>query len=190
MEAMSESRPVQPAGDRGPGAAAGRAVGAGRTGSVHQVNVSPGGVPKLPVPRAHVHRLGLEGDGHATPEPIHGGPDRAVCLYCVEAIARVAADGHTAFPGAYGENLTLQGIDWAELEPGDRLFVGDGGLEIELVKYVTPCAELQEYFLDGRIARVSHTVHPEDARWYARVLVEGSVAPGDGVLVTPIRARR
>jgi MOSC domain-containing protein YiiM len=39
----------------------------------------------------------------------HGGPTAAVCLYAVEALARVAADGHEAFPGAYGENLTVEG---------------------------------------------------------------------------------
>jgi MOSC domain-containing protein YiiM len=153
----------------------------GRAGRVHQVNVSPGGVPKLPVPVAQVHRLGLEGDGHREPEPIHGGPDGAVSLYCVEAIARVAADGHTAFPGAFGENLTLEGLDWAALRAGDRLAIGDAGLEIELTKNAAPCTTLQHYFADGRFARISHKVHPEDARWYARVLREGPVAPGDRV---------
>ena len=157
----------------------------GRVGRVHQVNVSQGGVPKLPVGRARVHRLGLEGDGHNEPERIHGGPDGAVSLYCVEAIARVAADGHTAFPGAFGENLTLEGIDWAALRAGDRLAIGDGGLEIELVKNASPCTTLQHYFRDGRFARVSQKVHPEDARWYARVLGEGPVAPGDRVVVSP-----
>jgi hypothetical protein len=56
----------------------------GRTGRVHQVNVSKGGVPKLPVAGVRVHRLGLEGDGHDEPEPIHRGVDQAVSPYCVE----------------------------------------------------------------------------------------------------------
>jgi MOSC domain-containing protein YiiM len=167
-----------------------REESAGRTGLVHQVSVSLGGIPKLPVEGARVGRLGLEGDGHGEPEPIHGGPDRAVCLYCVEAIARVRADGHTAFPGSFGENLTLGGIDWSALAAGDRLAVGDDGLVIELTTYVTPCTSLRDYFRDGRFARISHKVHPEDARWYARVLVEGSVAPGDRVLLAPARTER
>ena len=33
-------------------------------GRVLRVNVSPGGVPKLPVERAHVGPLGLTGDAH------------------------------------------------------------------------------------------------------------------------------
>ncbi len=153
----------------------------GRTGRVHQVSVSRGGVPKLPVDRAQVRRLGLDGDGHAEPEPDHGGPDRAVVLYALEAIARVAADGNTAFPGAFGENLTIEGIDWATLQAGDRLAVGDEGLLLELVKYTSPCDTLAHYFPDGRIARISHKVHPEDSRWCARVLAEGPVAAGDRV---------
>lgn len=159
----------------------------GRTGRVHQVNVSKGGVPKLPVERAQVHRLGLEGDGHDEPEPIHGGVDQAVSLYCVEALARVAADGHTAFPGAYGENLTLEGLDWAALAASDRLTIGDGGLEVELTKPCSPCATLRHYVADGRFARISHKVHPADTRWYARVLREGPVTPDDRVEVTPAR---
>lgn len=159
----------------------------GHAGRVHQVNVSKGGVPKHPVERANVHRLGLEGDGHDEPEPIHGGADAAVSLYCVEAIARVAADGHTAYPGAFGENLTLVGLDWAALATGDRLAIG-GGLEVELTRPCSPCTTLRHYFADGRFARISHRVHPEDSRWYARVLREGPVAPGDRVEVIPVRA--
>jgi len=151
-------------------------------GRVASVNVSKGGVPKLPIERAWVGTLGLDADGHDS--PMHGGPIAAVCLYSVEAIARVAADGHTAFPGAYGENLTLEGIDWGRLREGDRLAIGDDGLEIELTRYSAPCSKQARWFVDERIARISHMVHPEDSRWYARVLAEGPVATGDRVEVS------
>jgi MOSC domain-containing protein YiiM len=157
----------------------------GRTGRVHQVNVSTGGVPKLPVSGTQVRRLGLDGDGHTEPEPIHGGELQAVSLYSVEAIARVAADGHQAFPGAYGENLTLEGIEWSTLGPGDRLAIGAGGLLVELTKYAAPCQTIAHWFVDRQIARISPKIHPEDARWYARVVVEGPVATGDTVEVLP-----
>jgi MOSC domain-containing protein YiiM len=151
-------------------------------GRVASVNISPGGVPKLPVERAWVGTLGLDADAHNSPS--HGGPDAAVCLYSVEAIARVAADGHTAFPGAYGENLTLEGIDWSDLRQGDRFVIGDDGLEIELTSYSAPCTKQAQWFIGERIARISPLVHPEDSRWYARVLSEGPVAPGDRVEVS------
>jgi MOSC domain-containing protein YiiM len=141
-------------------------------------------VPKPPVAGAHVGRLGPDVDAHHEPEPIHGDLDGAVCLYAQEAVERVRADGHVAFPGAYGENLTLLGIDWAALAAGDRLELGDGaGPLLELVKHAAPCQTITHWFVDGRIARISGKVNPRDARWYARVLREGAVAPGMSVRV-------
>ena len=150
------------------------------SGRVASVNVSPGGVPKLPIEGTRVGRLGLAGDGHNEPEPAHGGPEQAVSLYSVESIARVAADGHQAFPGAFGENLTLEGIEMGSLAAGDRLAIGDE-LVIELTKHAQPCQTIAHWFVERQIARISGKVHPEDARWYARVIREGPVRVGDPV---------
>ena len=146
---------------------------------VASVNISPGGVPKLPVEAAWVGSRGLAGDGHNEPEPSHGGPEQAVCLYSVESIARVAADGHTAFPGAFGENLTLVGIELLSLASGDRLAIGDAGVVIQLTKRSEPCQTIAHWFVNRGIARIGSPQHPEDARWYARVLHEGPVRTGD-----------
>jgi len=148
---------------------------------IASVNVSPGGVPKLPIEGAWVGRMGLAGDGHNEPEPSHGGPDQAVCLYSIESIDRVAADGHSAFPGAFGENLTLEGMELVTLTSGDRLAIGDEGLVIQLTKRSEPCQTIAHWFVDRRIARIGSPTHPEDARWYARVLHEGPVRAGDRV---------
>lgn len=153
------------------------------TGRIASVNVSPGGVPKRPVDSAWVGRLGLDEDAHNEPEPMHGGPDQAVCLYATEAITRVAADGHEAFPGAYGENLTIEGIDWGSLRAGDVLVIGEDELTLELTKPSAPCQTIAHWFVERRIARISPNLYPEDARWYARVLVEGRVRPADHVEV-------
>ena len=152
-------------------------------GRVASVNVSPGGVPKRAIPRAWVGVSGLDTDAHAEPEPVHGGRDQAVSLYSLESIARVAADGHRAFPGAFGENLTLEGIEFAELRAGDRLRIGDGGLVIELTDYASPCQTIAHWFVERRIARISPKTNPQDARWYARVLAEGPVELDDAVKV-------
>ena len=45
---------------------------------------------------------------------------------------------------------------------------------------------IAHWFVDRRIARISPKLHPEDARWYARVLAEGPVEPGDRVEVNRI----
>jgi MOSC domain-containing protein YiiM/SAM-dependent methyltransferase len=153
----------------------------GRAGTVVAVNVSPGGVPKHPVAGAQVRVLGLDGDGHVSPR--HGGPLKAVCLYGVEAIERIAAEGHQAFPGAYGENLTLAGLDLGALRTGDRLRVGTAGPLLELTDNATPCAKQARWFVDERIDRISALLYPEDARWYAAVIEEGPVAPGDAVIL-------
>jgi len=151
------------------------------TGLVVAVNTSPGGVPKQPIAGGRIHWRGIEGDGHSQPEPIHGTPAQAVCLYAFEAIERVRADGHLAFPGAYGENLTIIGLDWGGLRRGDRLRIGESGPLLHLTGDATPCATQERWFADGRTGRISARRYPEDARWYASVVEEGDVAPGNPV---------
>jgi MOSC domain-containing protein YiiM/SAM-dependent methyltransferase len=151
------------------------------TGLLVSVNTSPGGVPKRPMGSGHMGRRGVAGDGHDKPEPIHGTPEQASCLYAVEAIERVRADGHDAFPGAYGENLTIAGLDWGELRTGDRLRIGAEGPLLVLTDYATPCDTQARWFDGGKYGRISARAHPEDARWYASVLEEGPVAAGDEV---------
>jgi MOSC domain-containing protein YiiM/GNAT superfamily N-acetyltransferase len=153
-------------------------------GRVLQVNVSPGGVPKRPVEGSvHVGALGLEGDGHRE-ETVHGGPHRAVCLFAVEAIRRVAAEGHPIAPGSCGENLTTEGIELATLPIGSRLAIGDR-LVLELASPDGPCSTIEGAFSDRRFSRIDVRLHPTDSRMYARVLAEGPVRAGDPISVLP-----
>ena len=92
-------------------------------GRVAQVSVSPGGVPKRAVDEAVVGPLGLAGDAVRYTK-IHGGPERAVCLFSLDLIEALQAEGHPIAPGTTGENLTLAGVDWARLESGDVVAVG------------------------------------------------------------------
>jgi MOSC domain-containing protein YiiM len=144
-----------------------------------QVNTSPGGVPKLPVERAWVDRLGLAGDRH-TDDTEHGGPHRAVAIFGIEAIRRVAAEGHPIAPGTAGENLTTEGIEWSTLPVGTQARIGDQ-LVLEVSKPDMPCLTIQDSFSDRRFARISILVSPTDSRMYARVLSEGEVRPGDSI---------
>ena len=144
-----------------------------------QVNVSPGGVPKLPVERAWVGRLGVAGDGHHE-ATVHGGPMRAVCLFGVEAIERLQAEGHPVEPGSVGENLTTVGVEWSTLPVGARARIGER-LLIELSSPTAPCSTQRHNFRDGRFSRISIELHPSDSRMYARVLEEGEVAAGDPI---------
>ena len=157
---------------------------AGSRGQIASINVShPGGVPKRPIDRTVITARGLIGDGQRSKEPVHGGPEKAVCLFGVEQIRRVNADGHHLYPGAIGENLTVSGLDLGGLASGDRLRIGDpaSGPIIQLSDPAAPCKNIAGSFEDWRIARVSHKVRPEDSRWYARVLREGPVVSGDPI---------
>jgi MOSC domain-containing protein YiiM/ubiquinone/menaquinone biosynthesis C-methylase UbiE len=151
-------------------------------GLVMSVNANNGGVPKGPIGRSYLRELGVDGDRQADREH-HGGPLQAVCLHSIEAQERIRADGHQAFPGAYGDNLTLAGIEWAGLRGGDRLEIGapgEGPL-LQLTDDATPCSKQARWFVDGRIGRISVTAFPQDMRWYASVVREGPVAAGDPV---------
>lgn len=152
-------------------------------GRVLQVNVSPGGVPKLPVPEARITQLGLEGDRQRE-VTVHGGPHRAVSILGIEAIERVAAEGHPIAPGTAGENLTIAGFDVSTLPPGTRLAVGDD-VVLELSSPANPCRTIRHSFSDGRFARLGVATHPADSRMYARVLREGTVRPGDVIHLSP-----
>lgn len=154
------------------------------TGIVVSVNTSPGGVPKRPIGSGTVNLRGVDGDRHSKPEPIHGTPEQAICLFPFEAIDRIRADGHMAFPGAYGENITVAGLQWTNLRMGDRLRVGEAGPLLQLTDFATPCATQARWFVDEKIGRISARAYPEDARWYAAVLEEGPVAAGDEVRLT------
>jgi MOSC domain-containing protein YiiM/ribosomal protein S18 acetylase RimI-like enzyme len=156
-------------------------------GRVLQVNVSPGGVPKLPVAAARVGRDGLDGDAHHH-DSVHGGPHRAVSLFASEAIERVRADGHEGVgPGAVGENLTTAGIELALLAVGARLAVGDEVI-LEISGPANPCDVIKGAFVAGKSGRISILLHPTDSRMYARVERNGVVRPGDAIRVLPARA--
>lgn len=147
-------------------------------GVVHQLSISPGGVPKTAVPRTAIGPLGLEGDAHH--DPRHGGPDRAVCLFSLDVIERLRAEGHPISPGSIGENVTVRGVDWASVAPGGR-FVFDGGVELEVTQYTTPCSTIRGSFAGAEFRRVKQDVHPGESRVYARVTRGGAVSQGDAV---------
>jgi MOSC domain-containing protein YiiM len=145
---------------------------------VVQISISAGGVPKTAVAQARVTRLGLEGDRHRDTEH-HGGPERAVCLYALEAIEALQAEGHSISPGSIGENLTVQGLDWSAVAPGHVIQVGE--VLLQVTRYTSPCANIAAVFLDGDFSRVAQKRHPGWSRVYTRVLKEGTIGRGDAV---------
>lgn len=150
-------------------------------GYIFQLNCSDGGVPKRAVNEAQLTRTGLTCDRQAHPK-IHGGPERALCLYSVEKIKELQAEGHPIFPGSIGENVTISGIDWSTLKPGDRLALGDEVM-IEITSYAGPCPTIAGSFTGGKFKRISEKKHPGESRLYARVIQTGLLAVGQSVRV-------
>lgn len=147
--------------------------------TVYQLNSSRGGVPKLPLLEAVVGELGIEGDAVANPD-IHGGPERAVCLFSLERIEELVKEGHPIAPGTTGENITVRGIDWDAVQPGVRLALGSE-VVLEITRFTTPCSTIRGSFRDRDSNRIHENLHPGWSRAYARVISGGTLRPGDAV---------
>ena len=154
------------------------------TGSILQINISPGGIPKRPIPEATVTTEGILGDRWAHPD-IHGGQKQAVLLITAEGIQELIAQGHPLFPGALGENLTVKGLDRRQMRVGQRYRVGE--VLLELTKLRGPCTSLDVYGPGIQRAIYDAQVKagdPSTPRWglsgfYARVVKAGAIRVQD-----------
>jgi MOSC domain-containing protein YiiM len=155
---------------------------------IQQINVSRGGVPKLPIARGTVTPLGLEGDSHSHPQ-IHGGPRKAVLIVTAEGIEELKEAGFPLYAGALGENLTIEGLDRRRVRVGERYRVGE--VVIEIVKVRQPCQTLDVYGKGLQKAVYDADVkagNPSSERWglsgfYCSVVTPGTVRPGDPVVL-------
>jgi MOSC domain-containing protein YiiM len=155
-------------------------------GQILQVNISRGGLPKLPIPSAYVSSAGLGGDAHAHPR-IHGGPFKAVLLIASEILDHLVILGYPVFPGAMGENFTTRGIDVRALRIGHCLRAGAALLEITEPR--GPCASLDVFGPSIKTEIYDKLVRrkdPASPRWgmsglYAAVREEGEVRQGDSI---------
>jgi MOSC domain-containing protein YiiM len=153
------------------------------TGYIVSLQVSQGGVPKLPIQEAVLSETGLQGDKQRD-RRYHGGPERALCLFSLEEITKLQAEGHPIYPGSTGENVTISGIEWAALRPGICLELGDQAL-VQISAYATPCKNIKESFVNDEFVRISQKRHPGESRIYVRVLRTGTLRVGQTVRVVP-----
>lgn len=148
-----------------------------------QININAkGGVPKLPVEQTRLGFNNVEGDKQRD-RRYHGGPKRAVCLYSLEILEQLRAEGHPIESGWTGENLLISGLDWNAMVPGVQLQIGEA--RVEITSYANPCKHIAYAFVDDDFNRIGHKKHPGWSRIYARVLTEAEVKVGDEVSVLP-----
>lgn len=148
-------------------------------GILASINTSNGGVPKKAESTGEIGWRGLTGDRQHS-RVHHGRPWQAVCLWSSEIIADLALAGHPIGAGSAGENLTLSGLDWADVRPGTTVAIGDCRLEIST--FAIPCTQNARWFVDRDFTRIHHDRGPV-SRVYAHVVQPGTVCTGDAVRI-------
>jgi MOSC domain-containing protein YiiM len=139
------------------------------------------GIYKAPVlGRVAVRTLGLDGDGQADPR-FHGGPLKAVYAYPNEHYAPWSHELRRSDLswGAFGENLTTEGLVETEVRIGDRLEAGTALLEVTMPRF--PCFKLGNKF--GTPAFVKQFAQSGRCGFYLSVVREGEVGAGDAIRV-------
>ena len=140
-------------------------------GRVVSVNMAAEkGVRKQPVASVKLMpEHGVEGDAHAGPW------HRQVSLLANESIEKMKPACPTVDPGAFGENITTEGLVLYQLPIGARMYAGEVLLEVTQIGKV--CHDRCAIF-----HQAGDCVMPREGI-FVRVLRGGRVAPGDPVKV-------
>lgn len=120
----------------------------------------------------------LDGDAQADLR-VHGGADKAVYGYPSEHYG-FWCDwlGVDALPwGAFGENLTTEGLREADVCIGDRFRIGSAVLEVSQPRI--PCSKLA--LRHARADLPKHFLASGRSGFYFRIIDPGELAPGDAI---------
>ncbi len=135
------------------------------------------GIFKEPVHgRVMLRRTNLDGDRQADLS-VHGGPDKAVYGYPLEHYEYWQKElGGPALPwGAFGENLTTEGLLEREVRVGDRYRVGGATVVVKTPRL--PCFKLAAKF--QRDDMIERFLYSGFSGYYFSVIEEGEVGAGD-----------
>ena len=111
----------------------------------------------------------------------HGGPEKAVMAYALVHYEKWRAElGIEAITeGAFGENLTLDGLDEATVCIGDTWRIGTALTQVSQPRQ--PCWKLAaRWGVPGLALTVQRSGR---TGWYHRVLREGRIGPGDEMVL-------
>ena len=135
------------------------------------------GTQKHPVPQAQCKiDHGILGDAHA------GNWHRQVSLLSQERIDAFNQRGAGVVPGAFCENLVVEGIDFRALPVGTLLRCGD--VLLEMTQIGKECHSHCEIY-----QKMGDCIMPREGV-FARVLEPGSIAVGDEMTLQPRTAPR
>lgn len=133
------------------------------------------GIGKTPVVHpVEVGAMGILGDGQADLVN-HGGADKAVYAYDrSDAAYWEKCLGRALLPGAFGENLTVDGLPSSEVRVGDRFRIGSVLLEVTQPR--VPCYKLGMHIGDSAFpAEFAKSLR---VGFYLRVLAPGKLVLG------------
>lgn len=128
--------------------------------------------------RVPLRRHNLDGDAQADLS-VHGGPDKAVYAYPSEHYDYWHGElpGRDLRPGAFGENLTTEGLTEGSIHIGDEFRVGSARLVVTQPRQ--PCFKLGLRHDDpSMVKRFLASGRPGI---YFAVAEEGEVGPGDPI---------
>ena len=139
------------------------------------INISKGGIPKLPMESVYVSVNGLEGDGHNHDK--HAHPLQAVCLQDIEKLEELRQEGYPLYAGAIGENLLVCDLNVNHL-PLETILEFAGGIVLEISKIRNPC-----YVLDSIHPKLKQDIKGR-CGCYAKVIREGMLKKGETIYVS------
>jgi MOSC domain-containing protein YiiM len=127
--------------------------------------------------RVKVRGVNLDGDRQADLS-VHGGPDKAVYAYALEETRLWEEElGRELGAGAFGENLTTEGVDVSGAVLGERWRIGTVALEV--VQPRLPCFKLGLKMGDpGFLRRFAQASRPGA---YLKIIEEGDLGAGDAI---------
>jgi MOSC domain-containing protein YiiM len=135
---------------------------------------------KYPVSgRVAVAGVNVDGDEQAD-RSVHGGADKAVYAYSLDDTDwwETALERELG-PGAFGENLSIRGIDLREALIGERWAVGSTLLEVRQPRI--PCFKLGLRMGDPRFLK--QFARAERPGLYLAIVEEGDIGAGDAIEV-------
>jgi MOSC domain-containing protein YiiM len=135
-------------------------------------------IAKAPVEgRVRVAGVNVAGDDQAD-RRVHGGPDKAVYAYASEDTAWWEAELERELGrGAFGENLTVAGVDVSGAVIGERWRIGT--VELEVCQPRLPCFKLGLRFDDPKMLK--RFTQAERPGAYLRIARAGELGAGDAV---------
>jgi MOSC domain-containing protein YiiM len=137
------------------------------------------GIFKQPVTgRVIMRSLNLDGDQQAD-LTVHGGTEKAIYAYPMEHYAywRQELPGEALPWGAFGENLTTEGLLEERVNIGDRFRIGTAEVMVTQPRF--PCFKLNLKF--GRDDMVKRFLNSRLSGIYFSVVQEGEVGAGDAI---------